>query len=144
MWRNLVLRFPHVELRDPATAGALTAIESRTGQKFPQSLRSLLMETDEIDAQYGTELVWRTEKIFAENVAFRDNEQFLNLYMPFDALLFFGDNGAGNQFAFVRSPEREDIFVWDHETDSRTWVSPSLESFLRSSLRSGSEEGHDQ
>lgn len=26
------------------------------------------------------------------------------LYMPFDALLFFGDNGGGDQFAFVQTP----------------------------------------
>ncbi|MEV6478906.1 hypothetical protein [Streptomyces sp. NPDC051576] len=36
----------------------------------------------------------------------------------------------------MRAPERDNVFVWDHETDSRTWISPSLESFLRSALSS--------
>ncbi len=60
--------------------------------------------------------------------------------MPFDPFLFFGDNGGGDQFAFVRTPERDDVFVWDHETDSRNWISPSLQSFLRSALGSGGED----
>lgn len=38
--------------------------------------------------------------------------------MPFDSLLFFGDNGGGDQFALVVAPERDDIFVWGHETDA--------------------------
>jgi hypothetical protein len=28
------------------------------------------------------------------------------------------------------SGPRQDIFVWDHETDSRTWVAPRLEEYL--------------
>jgi hypothetical protein len=53
--------------------------------------------------------------------------------MPFDSFLFFGDAGNGDQFAFticggiVRRP---DVFAWDHENDSRSWVAPSLRSYL--------------
>jgi hypothetical protein len=53
--------------------------------------------------------------------------------MPFDHLLFFADAGDGDQFAFgilngeIRNP---DIFVWNHENDSRTWVAPSLDVYL--------------
>ncbi|MFC8033052.1 hypothetical protein ACFUVU_09590 [Streptomyces griseoincarnatus] len=42
--------------------------------------------------------------------------------MPFDSLLFFGDNGGGDQFALVVAQERDDVFVWDHETGSRMWA----------------------
>ncbi|GAB2984208.1 SMI1/KNR4 family protein [Streptomyces pseudoechinosporeus] len=140
MWRELALEFPDVELHDPATEDALRSIEEQLGQPAPRSLRALLMETNGIDANYGTEIIWKVERIIAENVSFRSNEQFRTLYMPFDSLLFFGDNGGGDQFAFVRTPEREDVFVWDHETDSRNWISPSLETFLRSALESGGED----
>lgn len=140
MWRELALSFPSVEWRDPANEHSLAAIESQSGQSIPESLRALLMESDGIDAHYGTELVWTADKILSENAEFRRSEQLSNLYMPFDSLLFFGDNGGGDQFAFVRSPEREDVFVWDHETDSRTWISPSLDSFLRSALASDGED----
>ena len=53
--------------------------------------------------------------------------------MPFDPLLFFGDAGNGDQFAYAiheAQVRRNDIFAWDHETDSRTWVAPSLERYL--------------
>lgn len=140
MWRELALEFSNVELHGPAPEGALSIIEERLGQAIPLSLRSLLEETDGINAEYGTEVVWSADRILTENVSLRNNEHFQTLYMPFDALLFFGDNGGGDQFAFVRTPEREDVFVWDHETDSRSWVSPSLEKFLRSALGSGGED----
>ena len=51
----------------------------------------------------------------------------------FDPLLFFADAGNGDQFAFVITAgkiRRPDIFAWDHENDSRTWVAPSLAKYL--------------
>ena len=54
-------------------------------------------------------------------------------YMPFDCLLFFSDAGNGDQFAYTIAGgevRRPDIFVWNHEDDSRAWVSSSLRSFL--------------
>ncbi|MFI2765535.1 SMI1/KNR4 family protein [Streptomyces echinatus] len=140
MWRELASEYPEVELRDPVGPDALTAIEEQLGQPLPAPLRELLMETDGIEASYGTEVVWTAEKTLEENHAFRNNEQFRNLYMPFESLMFFGDNGGGDQFAFVRTPARDEIFVWDHETDSRTWVASSLESYLRSALGRDGED----
>ncbi|MEU0254188.1 SMI1/KNR4 family protein [Streptomyces sp. NPDC006184] len=142
MWRELASEFPDadVQLQDPATPDALTAIEEQLGQPLPGPLRELLTETDGIEANYGTEVIWTAEKILEENLSFRGNEQFRTLYMPFDALMFFGDNGGGDQFAFVRTPARDEIFVWDHETDSRTWIAPSLEAYLRSTLASNGED----
>jgi hypothetical protein len=140
MWRELAQEFSNVELNAPAPEEALSLIEEQLGQEIPSSLRSLLAETDGVNAEYGTEVVWSAEKIIAENTSIRSHEQFRTLYMPFEPLLFFGDNGGGDQFAFVRVPERDDVFVWDHETDSRNWISPSLEQFLRSALGSDGDE----
>ena len=42
------------------------------------------------------------------------------------------DAGNGDQFAFVvldGEVRRDDIFVWNHEDDSRSWVAPRLEAF---------------
>jgi hypothetical protein len=56
------------------------------------------------------------------------------LYMPFDHLLFFGDYGGGDQFAFPIHADGEihklDIFRWDHETDARSWYAGGLEQFF--------------
>lgn len=30
-----------------------------------------------------------------------------------------------------KNTKRDDIFVWDHESDSRKWVASSLEDFLK-------------
>lgn len=52
--------------------------------------------------------------------------------MSFDSLLFFGDNGGGDQFGFARTGTGMDIFVWDHENDSRMWVASGLGPYLES------------
>ena len=75
--------------------------------------------------------MWSLERIVADNAFFRGNADFGELYMPFDPLLFFADAGNGDQFAFVWTPRRDEVFAWDHETDSRRWVAPSLETYLR-------------
>lgn len=57
--------------------------------------------------------------------------------MPFDSLLFFGDAGNGDQFAYAVCDgeiRRPDIFVWDHETDSRSRIARSLESYLERTI----------
>ncbi|MFI7012147.1 SMI1/KNR4 family protein [Streptomyces sp. NPDC050145] len=126
--------------KDPALPEALNRIEEQLGQQLPSALRELLLETDGIEDDYGTEYVWSAKRILEDNASFRSQADFRDLYMPFDALMFFGDNGGGDQFAFVRTPERDDVFVWDHETDSRTWVAPSLDRYLRSALESDGED----
>ncbi|MZD08477.1 SMI1/KNR4 family protein [Streptomyces sp. SID5785] len=141
MWRDIASAFPGVGLTGPAGETSLAGIERQLGQAVPASLRELLLETDGITDDYGTDVVWSSAKILSENVAFRQNVQFRELYRSFDALMFFGDNGGGDQFAFVRDPVRDgNVFVWDHETDSRTRVSASLEEYLRSALGSDGED----
>ncbi len=90
-------------------------------------------ETNGAFGAYGLGLVWSVERVVRENLFFRLHPDFQELYMPFDCLLFFGDAGNGDQFAFAITGgkiRRDDIFVWDHETDSRTWVAPGLSTYL--------------
>ena len=83
-------------------------------------------------AEHGSGLVWPTRKIIERNSQFRQDADFAELYMSFDQLLFFGDDGGGNQFAHVQVPaERPDVFMWDHETDERRWVARSLADYLQ-------------
>ncbi|MEU0046392.1 SMI1/KNR4 family protein [Streptomyces werraensis] len=140
MWRDLIEWFPSAESDGPADPSLLDRIESELGQSLPSDLRSFLLESDGLADEYGTDVVWSAQRILDDNMHFRGDEQFRSLYMPFDSLMFFGDNGGGDQFAFVRVPERNEVFVWDHETDSRNLVSPALESYLRSALGSDGED----
>ncbi|WMD03567.1 SMI1/KNR4 family protein [Streptomyces sp. FXY-T5] len=140
MWREILEAFPSAELRGPVDSSALDRIEGVLGQSLPADLRSLLFESDGLSDEYGTDVVWSAERILGDNLSFRGDEQYRSLYMSFDSLIFFGDNGGGDQFAFVRLPERNEVFVWDHETDSRNLVAPTLESYVRSALESDGED----
>ncbi|CAG6397135.1 SMI1/KNR4 family protein [Streptomyces cocklensis] len=118
---------------------ALADAEHRLGRGLPDDLRQLLLECDGIIGHTAVDTVWSVEQIVAQNLLFRTDSSFAQLYMSFDALLFFGDNGGGDQFAFVQTPQRPDIFVWEHETDSRRWVAGDLRDYLGRSLAEGGD-----
>ena len=93
----------------------------------------MLKETNGVSDDYGCGHVWSTERIQQDNLQFRTFEDFKDLYMPFDCLLFFADAGNGDQFAFIQlngEIHRRDVFAWNHENDSRTWVASSLKKYL--------------
>ena len=118
---------------EPAEEPALSAAETQLGMRLPQELRELLAESNGVLGQYDLALIWPIERIVADNRLFRENESFKTLYMPFDGLLFFADAGNGDQFAFAVAGgqvRRPDIFVWDHEEDSRRWLAKDLGDYL--------------
>ncbi|MFJ8810598.1 SMI1/KNR4 family protein [Streptomyces sp. NPDC102490] len=139
-WRELIGTFPSALSRGPAEPQVLARTERLLELALPTELNALLLESDGLLDEYGTEVVWPTERILRDNLAFRSDDQYRSLYLPFDSLLFFGDNGGGDQFAFTCRPPGEGVLVWDHETDERTLVSPTLESFVRSALASDGED----
>ncbi len=134
MWRKRLLELcPRAELGPACAPAALKKTEKALGVAFPKELRTLLSEADGVVTEDGLDLIWPAERIREDNLAFRSNRDFKKLYMSFDSLLFFADAGNGDQFAFAICDgviARSDIFVWDHETDSRTWVAPSLERYV--------------
>jgi len=114
---------------EPAEEQALSAAETHLGMRLPQELRELLAESNGVRGEYDLDLIWPIERIIADNRLFREDESFRDLYMPFDGLLFFADAGNGDQFAFAVAGgqvRRPDIFVWNHEEDSRTWLAKDL------------------
>ena len=134
MWKQLIAGLtPDHEFGPPALWAEVTLAEEKLGIKFPDDLRNLLFETNGVQGQYGLGLIWPLERIVADNARFRANEDFKDLYMPFDSLLFFADAGNGDQFAYPiqnGSFNRLDVFAWNHEDDSRTWVASSLAKYL--------------
>jgi hypothetical protein len=118
---------------EPAEEQALSAAETHLGMRLPQELRELLAESNGVRGEYDLDLIWPIERIIADNRLFREDESFRDLYMPFDGLLFFADAGNGDQFAFAVAGgqvRRPDIFVWNHEEDSRTWLAKDLRDYL--------------
>jgi cell wall assembly regulator SMI1 len=143
MWKELVGGlYDDAEFALPASDEEIDQIERRLGQPVPDELRDLLRQTDGVRADYGSGLVWSVREIVEENARFRQNADFAGLYLPFDQLMFLGDNGGGDQFAHVRDPAVRpgDVFVWNHETDERKRVAGSLEDYLR---RRAASDGDD-
>ncbi|MFE9045261.1 SMI1/KNR4 family protein [Streptomyces sp. NPDC012421] len=141
MWTESVREvFPDAGFRGPAGAADIVEAERRLGRVLPADLKQLLSESDGVLGHSHVDTVWSLDEIVEQNLRFWSDETFAELYMSFDALLFFGDNGGGDQFAFVRKPQRPDVFVWEHESDSRRWVANDLRDYLRRSLRVGGDD----
>lgn len=131
MWRDRIAAWTdHATFNAPAGESALRECEAALGQRLPTQLIELLRETNGVEGEYGLGLVWPVERIKEDNLQFRTSSDFTSLYMPFDPLLFFADAGNGDQFAFVMRDRPADVFVWDHETDSRMMVAPNLDRYL--------------
>lgn len=115
----------------PASNDDLAAAGAALGAALPPQLRELLSETNGVEGEYGLGLVWEVGRIAKDNTWFRTNDDYRQLYMPFNGLLFFGDAGNGDQFGISLAGNQE-IYVWDHEDDSRTWVAPTIMGYLES------------
>ena len=64
----------------------------------------------------------------------RTFEGFEELYMPFEPLLFFGAELNSDLYGYrILAGIADDlhVFVWDHESDSRTATAFGLERYLR-------------
>ncbi|WP_268531229.1 SMI1/KNR4 family protein [Cellulomonas sp. CW35] len=121
------------EFSDPATPDEIEAAEAQLGHRLPDGLRTLLAESNGIVAETGEGLLWDAARIGRENALFRTHKVFPELYMPFEGLVFFGDPGNGDQF-FMSLSGLKQIFLWDHETDSRVYVAWSVLDYLEKAM----------
>jgi hypothetical protein len=139
MWRELVAGLSsQCGFSPPANSEQITRVEEILGVKLPAELQDLLKESNGIADEYGGRVVWSIERIIETNLLFRRYPDFTELYMPFDPLLFFADALDGDQFAYVITAgaiRSSNIFVWNHEDDSRTWLAPSLKRYLEERLK---------
>lgn len=135
MWADLIKELTQdYKFYVPVTESQLLEVENSMNIELPVSLKELLQESNGVTDEYGTSIIWTLERIKKDNFEFRSNDDFKELYMPFDHLLFFSDAGNGDQFAFpILNGKiiKDDIYVWNHEDDSRTWISSSLSSFIK-------------
>jgi hypothetical protein len=129
MWRELADELG-LASADPASEEDIAAAETAVGCALPEVLRSLLAETDGL----GDGLVLSAHEIARTNEEMRTTADFAELYMPFEPLLFFGAEGNGDLYAFrilAGDANPTDVFVWDHESDSRTATAFGLERYVR-------------
>ena len=145
MWRETIETFcSRCKFYDPATNEQIAALETALGVQLPDDLMSLLLETNGVLGEYdeaydsGLGVVYSTEGIAEINLMMRQHEGLRKVFMPFDHLLFIGDDGAGDQYGFPISATnavQSEIFLWDHESDDRSPIAYSLEEYLRYNLR---------
>lgn len=135
MWRDYIKGLTDTyEFKQAVSEDEIKVVEDLLDVKLHDDLKNLLKEANGVRGEYGLGLIWSLERIKDENLSFRENEDFKELYMPFDSLLFFADAGNGDQFAYPivnNNICKDDIFVWNHENDSRTWVASSLRMYLK-------------
>jgi len=132
MWKNLINKISEEpEFNIPATPNQLEEIKEKFNLEITNELANLLKESNGVDIE-GVR-IWSSKEIIDENIDRRTDEVFKDTYMSFESLLFFADAGNGDYFAFSiinGDIQKDDIYVWNHEDDSRTWIAPSLEDFL--------------
>ena len=127
-----------------ASESQLVAVEQALGIRLPDLLREFLLEADGVTADYGSGVIWSAADIRKRNLEFRNLASFRDVYMPFDYLLFFGDDSGGDQFAFAIHADgqihKHDVFRWEHETDARSWFASCLEQFLEARLKKDGDD----
>ena len=122
---------PKARLMPPAKETDIQAAEGSLGIELPQVLKEFLRESNGVDGLYSHP-VCPISRIVEMNREYRTAD-YLADRMPFDHLLFFGDTGNGDDFAFpiYRSGELGSaVFMWEHETDCRQEYAGGLSDFL--------------
>jgi hypothetical protein len=137
-----LLSEPGLTTRSPADRAAIRACEEVLRHPLPGDLAGVLLRADGIVHEHtGDNLVWPVKDIVRANTEFRDGT-FGNLYMSFGDVVFFGDPANGDQF-FIACTGIQQVYLWDHETDSRTWAASSVTNYLKRRTRGG-PDGHPQ
>lgn len=123
----------------PATENLFSELKGRLHlHELPGELEELYQQTNGVDESMkgnniGT-LIWNINRVISANIEYRSYPAFKELYMSFDELLFFSEASNGDLFGFITLNglfSRWDIFVWNHEDDSRSWVAPNLQTFIK-------------
>ena len=135
MWIKTISEFSkNCRFFAPASLSELENCERQLGTNLHDSLRGLLLETNGIyETESELRILFTVDEIIEQNQFFRTNPVQRDLNMPFDNLVFFADSGSGDLFAMAITGtqiSRKDIFVWNHEDDSRSWVAPDLETYF--------------
>lgn len=135
MWKNYISSISkEYYFKAPATITEITQIKEELNVELPKKLLELFSDTNGIFDKFDSPLIWSTSQIVKDNIFFRNFDEYKEIYMPFDHLLFFSDAGNGDLFGYRilnGSIETDDIYVWNHENDNRTWIAPSLEVFIK-------------
>jgi SMI1-KNR4 cell-wall len=94
----------------------------------------LYNQTNGVYGNNGISFIWSIEQLIRENIFLRTIHEQRDFIKPLDTFLFFSDGGNGDLFGYSivnGSIQNEDIYVWNHEDDSRSVIAISLEEFIK-------------
>jgi SMI1-KNR4 cell-wall len=135
MWREYLSSISkECQFKASATEKEILSIEKELNVDLPKKLADLYNETNGVYGNYGISFIWPTDQMVKENLVFwtiHDHREFME---PLDSFLFFSDAGNGDLFGYSivnGSIQTDDIYVWNHEDDSRSVIASSLEEFIR-------------
>jgi hypothetical protein len=84
MWKEMISsHLPEAQFATPASADAVDEIERQLNQPVPQDLKDLLLESNEALGELSLDVIWPAERII------KDNQEFRDLYQPFNAMILF-------------------------------------------------------
>ncbi|OQP58131.1 hypothetical protein A3860_07335 [Niastella vici] len=129
-----------IELRfnSPVPESRLIELKEQFGlTQLPFELEQFYRQTNGIDEYIYVEkigeFIWSIDRVIETNKFNRNSPRYKDIYKSFDDLLFFSDAGNGDLFGFETLNgkfERSDVYVWNHENDSREWIAPNMKVFI--------------
>jgi len=135
MWKEFIKNISEgYILVEPAMENEIHKLEKIFSVEISNELKTFLSESNGVYDTYKCPIIWSVKQIIEENSNLRKYEHFKDIYMPFDCLLFVADAGNGDLFGYSilnGIVQKDDIYVWNHEDDSRTWVASSLKKFIK-------------
>ncbi|WP_221091434.1 SMI1/KNR4 family protein [Deinococcus aquaedulcis] len=135
MWRHFLQELGlHLADCAPASPAAIEHLEHAFELVLPEDLKSLLLEVGALSGSYGEGMLWSPHEMEEQNRVMRQRPQFGSLYMPFEGLFFIGDLGNGDLIGLrvlQGEVEANNVFRWDHESDSRWNIQLDLKGYLQ-------------
>jgi hypothetical protein len=136
------LRFVDYDWQELADAAELRLVRPRPaeetvvdteralGSSLSRSLRDLYAHCDGLIDEWGYEYVLPIIELGQRNREFRT--ELGELYLSFNDLTLFGQMGNGDMLFQPAVPKgNENVFLWDHEDDSRTWYATDVAAAVR-------------
>lgn len=124
------------QLGSPAEAEEIADAEQALGVKFTDELRSLLLLSDGISGSTGERILLPLTRIVETNLQMRSPNPLSSIYLGFDDLLFFGEEGNGDMYfhKIVDGKADKEVFEWDHESDSRICLAGCMPAFYKTRI----------
>ncbi len=126
LYKELTGTHDYIKPNTPATQEQINEVEKVLDCKLPIDLKELLLEMNG-----DNWFVFSTEQIIESNLSARK----LDCFMPLDCLLFFGSNGCGDYYGYPITSQdgvrNDNVFMWEHEYDNRTWKANNLEDAIK-------------